>query len=159
AVRELNGIGFPGAPYEQEFFVADTEAVGNMVPDELNVYLWSGGFHLFFPMHGTDRWRMVGMLPGGLASIRGLRLHRVVPDIADQAGSGVTFKSCNWFSTYKIHHRCTEAFSKGRCFLLGDAAHIHSPMGGQGMNTGLQDAYNLAWKLALVVDGRASGQL
>ena len=62
AVRELSGITFPGAPYENVFFVADTEVTGNMVPDEVNVYLWQDGFHLFFPMRGKDRWRIIGIL-------------------------------------------------------------------------------------------------
>ena len=66
----------------------------------------------------------------------------------------MSFKACTWFSTYRIHHRRAERFRDRRCFLLGDAAHIHSPVGAQGMNTGLQDAYNLAWKLALVVEGQ-----
>ena len=68
-------------------------------------------------------------------------------------------QACTWFSTYRIHHRRAERFRERRCFLLGDAAHIHSPVGAQGMNTGLQDAYNLGWKLALVVSGRASPAL
>ena len=62
-VREISGIGFPGAPYEHTFFVADTEATGPMKPGELNVYLWRDGFHLFFPMRGKDRWRVIGILP------------------------------------------------------------------------------------------------
>jgi hypothetical protein len=61
----------------------------------------------------------------------------------------------NWFSTYHVHHRVADRFRKGRAFLLGDAAHIHSPAGGQGMNTGIGDAINLAWKLAAVLGGRA----
>jgi hypothetical protein len=65
----------------------------------------------------------------------------------------------NWFSTYRVHHRVAAHFSKGRAFLLGDAAHIHSPVGGQGMNTGIGDAVNLAWKLAAVVRGRADASL
>ena len=62
----------------------------------------------------------------------------------------------NWFSTYHIHHRVAGHFSARRAFLLGDAAHIHSPVGGQGMNTGIGDAVNLAWKLAAVLHGRAN---
>jgi hypothetical protein len=65
----------------------------------------------------------------------------------------------NWFSTYRVHHRVAAHFFKGRAFLLGDAAHIHSPVGGQGMNTGIGDAVNLAWKLAAVVRGRADASL
>jgi 2-polyprenyl-6-methoxyphenol hydroxylase-like FAD-dependent oxidoreductase len=159
AVRELCGIGFPGAPYEHVFFVADTEATGPMVPDELNVYLWRDGFHLFFPMRGKDRWRVIGILPKALRHRDGLGFDEVVPAVVEEAGVGLTFKHCSWFSTYRIQHRRAERFRDRRCFLLGDAAHIHSPMGGQGMNTGLQDAYNLAWKLALIADGRAGAGL
>jgi 2-polyprenyl-6-methoxyphenol hydroxylase-like FAD-dependent oxidoreductase len=159
AVRELSGITFPGAPYEHVFFVADTEATGPMVPGELNVYLLRDGFHLFFPMRGTDRWRVIGILPAHLRGKADLTFEETVPAIRLEAGAGLTFKRCDWFSTYRIHHRRAERFRDGRCFLLGDAAHVHSPMGAQGMNTGLQDAYNLAWKLALVVSGKADAAL
>ena len=159
SVREMNGIGFPGAPYEHVFFVADTEATGSMVPDELNVYLWRNGFHLYFPMRGTDRWRVIGILPKDLQEKQDLTLEDVIPSLRQEGGAELSFTSCSWFSTYRIHHRCTERFRDRRCFLLGDAAHIHSPMGGQGMNTGLQDAYNLAWKLALVISERADPAL
>ena len=65
----------------------------------------------------------------------------------------------NWFSTYRVHHRVADHFRKGRAFILGDAAHIHSPVGGQGMNTGIGDAVNLAWKLAAVLHGRANASI
>jgi 2-polyprenyl-6-methoxyphenol hydroxylase-like FAD-dependent oxidoreductase len=159
AVREMNGIAFPGAPYAHVFFVADTEATGPMVADELNAYLWRDGFHLFFPMRGTDRWRVIGILPPHLRGRDDLTFEDVVPSLLREGGPGLSFTSCDWFSTYRIHHRCTERFRDRRCFLLGDAAHVHSPMGGQGMNTGLQDAYNLAWKLALVISDRADPRL
>ncbi len=158
-VRSLCGIPFVGAPYEHVFFVADTTATGPMAPNELNVYLWRGGFHLFFPMRGTDHWRVVGILPPALRDREGLEFDAVVPSIRGEAGSGVSFQSCSWFSTYRIHHRRAARFRDRRCFLLGDAAHIHSPVGAQGMNTGLQDAYNLGWKLALVTSGRADAGL
>ncbi len=159
AVRSLTGIAFDGAPYEHVFFVADIEATGNMVPDELNIYLWREGFHLLFPMRGTNHWRLVGILPPELRDRDDLVFDEVIPSIHQQAGTGLVFKSCDWFSTYRIHHRRAARFRDRRCFLLGDAAHIHSPVGAQGMNTGLQDAYNLAWKLALVVAGRAAPAL
>jgi 2-polyprenyl-6-methoxyphenol hydroxylase-like FAD-dependent oxidoreductase len=158
-VREKSGIGFPGAPYEHTFFVADTEATGPMKPDEVNVYLSRDGFQLFFPMRGKDRWRVIGILPKALRQRENVTFEEVVPSIREQAGVDLTFMSCDWFSTYRIYHRAAERFRDRRCFLLGDAAHIHSPMGGQGMNTGLQDAYNLAWKLALVVKGEADPAL
>jgi 2-polyprenyl-6-methoxyphenol hydroxylase-like FAD-dependent oxidoreductase len=159
AVRTLNGIGFPGAPYEHVFFVADTTATGPMVPDELNIYLWKDGFHLFFPMRGRNHWRIVGILPAELRGREDLKFDAVVPSLRQYAGTALAFSECSWFSTYRIHHRHAERFRDRRCFLLGDAAHIHSPVGAQGMNTGLQDAYNLGWKLALVVAGRADASL
>ena len=155
AVRELNGIAFVGEPYEQVFFVADAQMTGPMVPEELNVYLWPQGFHLFFPMRGADHWRLVGIVPPELRGRDDLTLDDVVSSIRKEAGAGLVFQSCSWFSTYRIHHRRAERFRDRRCFVLGDAAHIHSPVGAQGMNTGLQDAYNLAWKLGLVVSGAA----
>jgi len=158
-VREASGIAFPGAPYEHVFFVADTEITGPMVRDELNVYFWRDGFRVFFPMRGTDHWRIVGIVPPELRGKDDLTLDDVIPSFREEAGAGVVLQNCSWFSTYRIHHRRAERFRDRRCFLLGDAAHIHSPVGAQGMNTGLQDAYNLAWKLALVVSDRAGAAL
>src|SRR5258706_4492310 len=154
-VRELSGITFPRAPYEHVFFFADTEVMGSMLADEVNVYLWKQGFHLFFPMRGTDHWRIVGILPSNLRDRDAATFEDVVPSVRDEAGAGLSFKACTWFSTYRIHHRSASRFRDRRCFLLGDAAHVHRPVGAQGRNTGLQDAYNLGWKLALVVKGQA----
>jgi 2-polyprenyl-6-methoxyphenol hydroxylase-like FAD-dependent oxidoreductase len=156
SVRELCGIRFPGAPYEHAFFVADTDVTGPMVPEQLNVFLWANGFHLYFPMRGENRWRVIGIMPDDLAAKPNPRFEDLLPTLREIGGDKLSFTSCLWFSTYRIHHRCVDRFRDRRCFLLGDAAHVHSPMGGQGMNTGLQDAYNLAWKLALVISG-ASG--
>ena len=159
AVRHLTGVPFPGAAYEHAFFVADTVATGPMVADELNVFMWGRGFHLYFPMRGADRWRVIGLLPPAFTNRDDLTFEELEPTLRAIGGPGLRFQGCHWFSTYRIHHRCVERFRDGRCFLLGDAAHVHSPMGGQGMNTGLQDAYNLAWKLALVIAGRAEPSL
>ena len=159
AVRELNRIEFPGAPYEHIFFVADVVMTGTMVPDEVNVYLWRSGFHLFFPMRGDDHWRIVGILPPALRDKDGVGFDDIVPSLRGEAGTTLEFRSCSWISTYRIHHRAAAHFRAGRCFVLGDAAHVHSPVGAQGMNTGLQDAYNLAWKLALVAAGKADAAL
>jgi 2-polyprenyl-6-methoxyphenol hydroxylase-like FAD-dependent oxidoreductase len=159
SVRELNGIAFPGAPYEHVFFVADVEATGSMVADEVNIYLWQDGFHLLFPMRGDNHWRIVGILPAPLRKKDGVTFEAVVPSLRKEAGAGLEFRACSWFSTYRIHHRSASRFRNGRSFLLGDAAHIHSPLGAQGMNTGLQDAYNLGWKLALVATGQAGAAL
>jgi len=159
AVRRLNGIDFPGAAYEHVFFVADVEATGPMVPGELNVYLWREGFHLLFPMRGADHWRVVGILPPAMREREGLTFDEVAPAVRAEAGANLQFRHCSWFSKYRIHHRRAERFQAGRCFLLGDAAHIHSPAGAQGMNTGLQDAHNLGWKLAATMRGSAAPAL
>jgi 2-polyprenyl-6-methoxyphenol hydroxylase-like FAD-dependent oxidoreductase len=159
AVRQMNGIGFPGAPYEHVFFVADTKATGPMVPSELNVYLRRDGFTLFFPMRGENGWRVIGILPEALRHREHVTFDDLLPSLLDETGPALSIGACHWFSTYRIQHRCAERFRDRRCFLLGDAAHVHSPAGGQGMNTGLQDAYNLAWKLALVVAHRAGPSL
>ena len=158
-VRELSGIAFEGAPYQHVFFVADVQMTGSMAPDVLNVYLWRSGFHLVFPMRGTDHWRIVGILPPHLRGRDDLTFEEAIPTLRHDVGTELSFQACNWYSTYRIHHRRAARFHDRRCFLLGDAAHVHSPVGGQGMNTGLQDAYNLAWKLALVVSGRAAAAL
>ena len=158
-VRELNGIAFEGAPYQHVFFVADVQMTGSMAPEVLNVYLWRTGFHLLFPMRGTDHWRIVGILPPNLRGRDNLTFEETIPTLRHEVGTELSFQACNWYSTYRIHHRRAARFHDRRCFLLGDAAHVHSPVGGQGMNTGLQDAYNLAWKLALVVSGRAAAAL
>ena len=130
-----------------------------MVPDEVNVYLYKEGFHLLFPMRGQDHWRIVGILPPALRGREDVRFEDVIPSLREEAGAGLAFKECSWFSTYRIHHRSASRFRERRAFVLGDAAHIHSPVGAQGMNTGLQDAYNLGWKLALVAQGRADAAL
>jgi 2-polyprenyl-6-methoxyphenol hydroxylase-like FAD-dependent oxidoreductase len=159
AVRNLNKIDFPGAPYEHVFYVADVTATGSMVPSELNVYLFRDGFHLFFPMGGENHWRFVGILPPELRERENLEFNDVMPSIMKQTDTNLAFQECRWFSKYRIHHRCAARFRDRRCFLLGDAAHIHSPVGAQGMNTGLQDAYNLGWKLAFVAKGNSDEAL
>ena len=130
-----------------------------MVEDEVNVYLWRDGFHLLFPMRGKDHWRIVGILPPPLRNATDVAVQKRTSFAAQRGRRRSSITSCSWFSTYRIHHRCASRFRDRRCFLLGDAAHIHSPVGAQGMNTGLQDAYNLAWKLALVVKGKADAAL
>ena len=127
SVRTLSGIDFPGAPYEHVFFVADVEATGNMAPEEVNVYLWRAGFHLFFPMRGQDHWRIVGIVPPQLRDQDELEFADVMPSVQGQAGASLSIKACSWFSTYRIHHRAAARFRDRRCFLLGDAAHVHSP--------------------------------
>ena len=107
-----------------------------MKPGELNVYLWRDGFHLFFPMRGRDRWRVIGILPERFRDRDDVKFESLAPSIRQEAGAALDFKSCSWFSTYRIHHRAAERFRDRRCFLLGDAAHVHSPHGRAGHEHG-----------------------
>src|SRR6202035_2945072 len=157
-VRETAGSGFPGGTYRQIFYFADVEAGGPALNGELHVDLDEADFLAVFPLAGQGRARLIG-------TVRDERADRAdtlaFEDVSDRAITHlkVDVRKVNWFSTYHVHHRVAEHFRKGRAFLLGDAAHIHSPAGGQGMNTGIGDAINLAWKLAAVVDGRAPDSL
>ena len=157
-VRETIGTGFPGGTYRQIFYVADVEAAGPALNGELHIDLDEADFLGVFPLAGQGRARLIG-------TVRDERAGRAdtltFDDVGDRAISHlkVQVEKVNWFSTYHVHHRVTQHFRKGRAFVLGDAAHIHSPAGGQGMNTGIGDAINLAWKLASVVAGRADDKL
>jgi len=157
-VRETLGTGYPGGTYRHLFHVADIEADGPAMDGELHVDLDEVDFLAVFPLAGKGRARLIG-------TVRDERADRAdtlkFEDVSDRAIKQlrVQVAKVNWFSTYHVHHRVTDHFRKGRAFLLGDAAHIHSPAGGQGMNTGIGDAINLAWKLATVIAGRAPDRL
>ena len=157
-VREITGADFPGGTYRHLFYVADVQARGPAVNGELHIDLDEADFVAVFPLAGEGRARLIGTVRNESAD-RADSLS--FADVSDRAISNmkVQVDRVNWFSTYHVHHRVTDQFRKGRAFLLGDAAHIHSPAGGQGMNTGIGDAINLAWKLAAVLAGRASDSL
>ena len=153
-VRDVFEVGFPGGTYERVFYVADVEATGPVMNDELHVALDDADFMAVFPLRGGHTARLIGTVRADKESVREtLTWDDVGRRVAERMGINV--QSVNWFSTYRVHHRVASAFQQGRAFLLGDAAHIHSPVGGQGMNTGIGDAVNLAWKLADVQRGRA----
>jgi 2-polyprenyl-6-methoxyphenol hydroxylase-like FAD-dependent oxidoreductase len=157
-VREQLGTGFPGGTYAHMFYVADAEATGPVMNHELHVALDDAGFLAVFPMKGEGRARFIGTVKDSAATAtRALEWSDVSTQVI--ARLGVKFERINWFSTYHVHHRVAAHFRVGRAFLLGDAAHIHSPVGAQGMNTGLGDAINLAWKLAAVLQNCASPQM
>jgi 2-polyprenyl-6-methoxyphenol hydroxylase-like FAD-dependent oxidoreductase len=157
-VREILATGFDGGTYRQVFYVADVEAAGPSINGELHVDLDEADFLAVFPLAGEGRARLIGTVRDERADhAETLKFEDVSRRAIDSLK--VQVKKVNWFSTYHIHHRVTEHFRKGRAFLLGDAAHIHSPAGGQGMNTGIGDAINLAWKLAAVLNDGAPDSL
>jgi 2-polyprenyl-6-methoxyphenol hydroxylase-like FAD-dependent oxidoreductase len=157
-VRETIGAEFPGGTYRQIFYVADVEAEGPPVNGELHVDLDEADFLAVFPMAGQGRARLVGTVRDERADHADTLKFEDVSDRAIQ-NLKIAVTKVNWFSTYHVHHRVAGTFRKGRAFLLGDAAHIHSPAGGQGMNTGIGDAINLAWKLAAVLNDQAPDSL
>jgi hypothetical protein len=137
-VRQGSGIGFPGGTYNHLFYVADVNARG--------------------PVMNGGRARLIGTV----RTDAGRRDHDLSWDDVSQRvieWMRIEVGRVNWFSTYRVHHRVADRFRKERTFLLGDAAHIHSPVGGQGMNAGIGDAVNLAWKIADVVRERADPSL
>ena len=157
-VRETIHAGFPGGTYQHLFYVADVEASGPAIDGELHVDLDESDFLAIFPLAGQGRARLVGTVKGEAARpAEALRFD----DVSNRAIRSLKLQvaKVNWFSTYRVHHRVADHFRKGRSFLLGDAAHIHSPAGGQGMNTGIGDAINLAWKLKAVLDAKAPESL
>jgi 2-polyprenyl-6-methoxyphenol hydroxylase-like FAD-dependent oxidoreductase len=157
-VRETLRIGFEGGTYEHLFYVADVEAGGAVMNGEVHVGLDADEFLAVFPLKEDGRARLIGTVrDSALAAGGKLEWGDVATRVIEWMG--VEVKRVNWFSTYRVHHRVAARFGRGRAFLLGDAAHIHSPVGGQGMNTGIGDAVNLAWKLAEVIRGRAEASL
>lgn len=159
-VRHALGLSFEGSTFERLFYVADVQIDWKFSHDALHVCLAKNSVVAFFPMRGENRWRIVGAFPEGHEKEEGEILYEEIEQrIKDEAEIELEISHVNWFSVYKVHTRHVEKFSVGRCFLAGDSAHIHTPAGGQGMNTGIQDAYNLAWKLALVLKGIASERI
>ena len=155
-VRHSLGLTFEGSTFERMFYVADVDIDWSFGHDALQVFLMKHNLLAFFPMVGEKRWRIVGTFPEDFAKDEGEILYEEIEaQIKLDAEIDIDITKVNWFSTYKVHTRHASKFSKSRCFLAGDAAHIHTPAGAQGMNTGIQDGYNLAWKLALVIRGSA----
>uniref|UniRef100_UPI0039BF02C1 FAD-dependent monooxygenase n=1 Tax=Lentzea alba TaxID=2714351 RepID=UPI0039BF02C1 len=138
AVRKTAGIAFEGQPVMENFLLRDVHAEWDLDRESIHLFVDGPRMTTLFPLPG-DIWRV--MSPDG---------GRWTPGPVD---------AVVWESTFRIHRRQAATYRRGNVLLAGDAAHIHSPLGGQGMNTGLGDAENLAWKLALVVQGRASAAL
>ena len=157
SVRKGLNIGFEGGTYSHTFFVADIKASGPTANGEMHAALDSSDFMILFPMKGDANIRLVGDLNQDQENNPDLTWEDVRKDILSRLKLDV--EKVNWFSSYRVHHRVASRFRQKNVFLLGDAAHIHSPVGGQGMNTGIGDAVNLAWKLAAVINGQSGENL
>lgn len=157
-VRRILQMPFAGATYQRLFYVADVEADGPLSNGELHVALDEADFLAVFPLKQPGQARLIGTV---VMDPQKAQAEPTWNDVGHLALDRLkmTVKTVHWFSTYRVHHRMTESFATERAFLLGDAAHIHSPVGGQGMNTGIGDAVNLAWKLAAVVHHQAPHEI
>lgn len=162
--RGALGIRFGGETNAKVFYVVDAHDVAG-TGSGINVRLAGDDFLLTFPMSAPGepkRVRLLGILldaPGHAAGDHDAPDDPVTVDEARARAAlehdfGVTYGRSGWFATYRVHHRVADSFHAGRVFLAGDAGHVHSPVGAQGMNTGLQDAHNIACKLADVLAGR-----
>ena len=148
-VREALGVPFEGVTNAHTFYVADAVGVTGLVEEAINIRITAEHFLLAFPM-GRERARLLGVMRDRDLDAAGeLREDDVRAMMHREFGVGYT--EADWFATYRLHHRLAKRFRVGPCFLVGDAAHIHSPVGAQGMNTGLQEAHNLACALADVL--------
>lgn len=155
-VRQALGLAFEGGEYHEHFMLADVDTNAALPADALQLCPHGDGPLALFPMRAT-RWRIVAMVGTPPAGAPTLALTRQL--LAERAPVGIEARALHWSSYFTIHHRRTERLHAGRIFIAGDAAHIHSPFGGQGMNTGLQDAWNLACKLDLALHGHGGAAL
>ncbi len=153
-VRSGLNINFPGGTYSQLYYVTDVMAKGDLVDRGIQVCFLKNVFLLAFPIRSSGSVRLIGIVPENCMHKEKIEFSDVQQDVIEN--SKLTIEKVNWFSTYHSHHRVAEHFRKDRVFLLGDAGHIHSPVGGQGMNTGIVDAVNLSWKIAAVVKNQTS---
>jgi 2-polyprenyl-6-methoxyphenol hydroxylase-like FAD-dependent oxidoreductase len=164
-VRRALGIGFAGGTYEQTAFLADVAMRAPPDPGFMRLNLVRGGFVGVLPLGGGERHRLFGALTAELAAKLGVGVDTTVGLEDLQAWFDRSFfldtelTQVHWTALYRTHRRMADRFRLGRCFLIGDAAHIHSPAGGQGLNLGMGDGYNLGWKLGAVVRGEARTEL
>jgi 2-polyprenyl-6-methoxyphenol hydroxylase-like FAD-dependent oxidoreductase len=160
SVRHHLRAEFEGVTYPQEFLLADCRIGWDRPRDLGNAWLHPDGLLFALPLPEGDLWRVIvnadRPAPEEKASPT---LEEIAAIAAARTGGDLPLLDATWLSRFRINRRMVERYRHGRVFLAGDAAHIHSPVGGQGMNTGIQDAVNLGWKLALAARGRAADSL
>jgi len=158
-VRAAAGIEFPGVPLVERFLLVDVHVDLGLPRDAVAVWLRGDELLAAFPLPGPDLWRLMAPAPDATDVAPDAVLDVLTHLLGSHTGTTPAVRACDWTSTFRIHRRLASTYRRGRVLLAGDAAHIRSPFGGQGMNTGIGDAENLAWKLAMVVRGRAGEAL
>lgn len=154
-VRQALGVPLQGGDYDVPFMLADIDT-NDLPADELQLCPSEFGPVAIFPMSATRR-RIVATIEHPEGDAPSLELVRTI--LSKRGPRGIEAQALHWSSYFRIHHRHTAQLRAGRIFIAGDAAHIHSPFGGQGMNTGLHDIWNLAWKLDLFLNDHGNEQL
>jgi hypothetical protein len=157
-VRKTLGVSFEGSTYEENFLLADVDLDWDRERNRTHTWFPPAGMFTVFPLPGSSQWRIFAVVEDKTVPPVSLELFRRL--FRERTGDATsTVSSPSWMSTFTINRRMVDRYRVGQVFLAGDAAHIHSPFGAQGMNTGIQDAYNLGWKLALVIGGEAPRHL
>lgn len=158
-VRQTLGIEFQGYTEPETYLLGDVLIEGEGL-DHQSIYLWwhNGGTIALFPF-GDHVWRLFALRGNGGANDQPPTIEELQGHMDRHGPGGLRLSDPSWLSVFRINERLAAKYRIGRCFLAGDAAHIHSPAGGQGMNTGIQDAVNLGWKLAHVLHGAGDGEL
>jgi 4,5-epoxidase len=163
-VRQLAGVGFPGVPLAERFLLVDAHA--DLPLARHSIYVWLAGDSVFgaFPLPGEDVWRLMAPATDAGTEADAVPDEAVLAEVARLLGERTgcdpsLIRDPEWVTSFRVHRRLADTYRNGRILLAGDAAHVHSPFGGQGMNTGIGDAENLAWKLAMVVNATADHAL
>jgi len=163
-VRELAGVGFPGVPLAERFLLVDVHA--DLPLSRHSIYVWLAGDSVFgaFPLPGQDLWRLMAPTVDPGTEADRVSDEAVLAEVARLLGERTGCDPAligdpEWITSFRVHRRLADTYRRGRILLAGDAAHVHSPFGGQGMNTGIGDAENLGWKLAMVVNATAEHAL
>ena len=158
-VRRLVGTTLAGSFVGERFLLGDVDAEHSLDRDSMHTFFAPDGPVVVLAMR-DGRMRFLAEVHDAPGTP--LHMHPTLDDlqeIVDRRIGGIRLLSSHWLTSFEIHHARVPAYRWGRVFLAGDAAHIHSPAGGQGMNTGMQDAFNLTWKLAAVINGDAGDTL
>ncbi|MEQ1650352.1 MAG: FAD-dependent monooxygenase [Hyphomicrobiaceae bacterium] len=159
AVRHFLRMPLRGGTNARLFFVADIDMDVGLEKEGLLLALNKSEFMGFFPMSRPQQYRAIGVLPSSVTDPENIPFDTLKDHIEKNAGLPIKITGHSWHAGYRVHHRIADSFRSGNVFLVGDAAHIHSPAGGQGMNTGLGDAVNLGWKLAAVVNSWSDAKI
>jgi 2-polyprenyl-6-methoxyphenol hydroxylase-like FAD-dependent oxidoreductase len=169
-VRKGTDIAFEGGAYPQTFALGDVEVDGSLESGVIHAFGMGHGFAMFFPLGHPTTWRVMAMEADGSpdrvpsrpdddVTTHDLSLAELQSMVDDPTCGSVRLRNPAWLTRFRLHHRQAARYQQGHVFLAGDAAHIHSPVGAQGMNTGIQDAWNLGWKLGMVVQGQADARI